>query len=176
MGIRHATVTAPQIAEQIGELTIVADDDAVTGIYYPGHWTKPDRSLFGDEVDATTDPAIAEAVRQLHDYLNGERTTLDFATHASGSEFEQRVWAVLREIPYGQTVTYGELAARSGSAVPARAIGSIMGSNPLPIVIPCHRVVAADGLGGYSGGRRGQGRQTKLWLLEHEGALPPALI
>ena len=76
----------------------------------------------------------------------------------------------------GTTVTYGELARRSGTGIPARAIGSIMGMNPLPLVIACHRVVASDGLGGYSGGRRGEGLATKRWLLEFEDALPRPLF
>ena len=75
-----------------------------------------------------------------------------------------------------ETLTYGELAARSGTGLPARAIGSIMGANPVPLVIPCHRVVAGDGLGGYSGGEPGQEIATKRWLLELEGALPPTLL
>ncbi|WP_243065069.1 methylated-DNA--[protein]-cysteine S-methyltransferase [Humibacter sp. RRB41] len=170
MGIRHATVTAPQIAEEIGELTIVADGDAVTGIYYPGHWTKPDRSAFGDEVDAASDPAIAEAVLQLRDYLNGERTSLDFATHAEGSDFEQSVWKVLREIPYGETVTYGEIAEQLGDRSLARIVGQAVGHNPLSIVVACHRVVGATGsLTGYAGGLR-----RKEFLLGLEGALPDA--
>ncbi|WP_346769387.1 hypothetical protein [Planctomonas sp. JC2975] len=105
MDIRHATVTAPQISEHIGEVAIVAEGDAVTGIYYPGHWTRPDRSAFGPEVGAASDPVIREAVVQLHDYLDGTRTTLDFAMRAKGSEFEERVWGILRGIPYGETLT-----------------------------------------------------------------------
>jgi methylated-DNA-[protein]-cysteine S-methyltransferase len=83
------------------------------------------------------------------------------------------VLQALYEIPYGKVVTYGELAARSGTGVPARGIGSIMGANPLPIVVPCHRVVAGNGLGGFSGG---VGVETKRWLLTHEGYLQPTLL
>jgi methylated-DNA-[protein]-cysteine S-methyltransferase len=75
-------------------------------------------------------------------------------------------------VPYGRTVTYGELAGLSGAGVPARAIGTVMGSNPIPIVVPCHRVVASDGLGGYSGG---SGVEVKRWLLTLEGAIPATL-
>ena len=93
---------------------------------------------------------------------------------------EPTTLAVLRTLAdtvgYGETITYGELAKRSGTGVPARAIGAVMGANPVPIIIPCHRVVASDGLGGYSGGEPGQGSETKRWLLEHEGALPPTLV
>ncbi len=166
MGIRHATVTAPQIAEEIGELTIVADGDAVTGIYYAGHWTKPDRSAFGAEVDTASDPAIAEAVRQLREYLAGERTSFDFTTRAEGSDFEQRVWKILREIPYGETVTYGQIAEQLGDRSLARIVGQAVGHNPLSIVVACHRVVGATGrLTGYAGGLN-----RKAFLLGLEGA------
>lgn len=82
----------------------------------------------------------------------------------------------LRGIGFGRTVTYGELAELSGTGLPARAIGAVMGANPVPILLGCRRVLAGDGLGGYSGGPPGQGLQTKRWLLEHEGVLPPRLI
>ena len=124
------------------------------------------------------------ALDQLTAYFAGELTEFDLPLDLPElGESTRTVLMVLKEtVGYGRTVTYGELAARSGdsalgdAAVPARAIGSIMGSNPVPIVIPCHRVVASDGLGGYSGGEKGRGRETKTWLLEHEGALPPTLI
>ncbi len=94
------------------------------------------------------------------------------------SRLQRQVLGVLFEtVGYGQTVSYGTLARRARSdgrttALPARAVGRIMGSNPIPVVVPCHRVVAADGLGGYSGG---QGLEVKRWLLVLEGALPPTL-
>jgi methylated-DNA-[protein]-cysteine S-methyltransferase len=78
-----------------------------------------------------------------------------------------------RTVPYGSVVTYGELAARSGTGVPARGIGAIMGGNPIPIIVPCHRVVAGNGLGGFSGG---EGVESKRWLLTHEGHLAPTLF
>jgi methylated-DNA-[protein]-cysteine S-methyltransferase len=89
------------------------------------------------------------------------------------SRVQGRVLTTLQKtVPFGRTVTYGELGERSGSAVPARAIGQIMGSNPIPVIVPCHRVVAGNGLGGYSGG---SGLEIKRWLLTLEGALPPTL-
>lgn len=133
------------------------------------------------------DPASVLAQRaldQLAGYFAGELTDFDLPLDLPElGQSTRTVLMVLKDtVGYGQTVTYGELADRAGTAslggaaVPARAIGSIMGSNPVPIVIACHRVVASDGLGGYSGGEPGRGRQTKTWLLEHEGALPPTLI
>jgi methylated-DNA-[protein]-cysteine S-methyltransferase len=123
------------------------------------------------------DATVEQALGQLREYFAGERR--DFDLPLEWPRLEPTTAAVLKAligVPYGETVTYGELALRSGTGVPARAIGSIMGANPWPIIVPCHRVVAADGLGGYSGGERGHELETKRWLLETEGALPPALI
>lgn len=121
---------------------------------------------------------LAAAIRQLQEYFAGQRTEFDLPIVLTGlPDSTVAVLTALKDtVRYGETVTYGDLAARSGTGVPARAIGSIMGSNPVPFVVPCHRVVASDGLGGYSGGERGRGRETKVWLLEHEGALPPTLL
>jgi methylated-DNA-[protein]-cysteine S-methyltransferase len=130
--------------------------------------------------DASTEPdeMVQRALGQLREYFAGQRREFDLP-------LDLPVWEpVTREVlltlagtvGYGQTITYGELARRSGTGVPARAIGSIMAANPVPILIPCHRVVAGDGLGGYSGGDPGRERETKLWLLENEGALPPRLV
>ncbi|WP_424937421.1 MULTISPECIES: methylated-DNA--[protein]-cysteine S-methyltransferase [Bacteria] len=121
---------------------------------------------------------MAEALGQLRAYFAGERTSFDLPFDLGlQSETSRVVLLALHDtVRHGETVTYGELAERSGTAVPARAIGSIMGANPIPIIVPCHRVVASDGLGGYSGGAPGEGLVTKRWLLEHEGALPSALF
>ncbi|HVX08969.1 methylated-DNA--[protein]-cysteine S-methyltransferase [Humibacter sp.] len=169
MSIRHAVVSAPQIPERIGQVTVVADGDDVIGVYYRGHWTRPDRSTFGPEV-SPTDPVIAEAATQLGDYLEGRRTSLDFATRAEGSKFEQRVWAILRAIPCGETITYGRIAEQLGDRSLARMVGRAVGQNPLSIAVPCHRVVGSDGsLTGYAGGL-----ERKRFLLELEGALKDA--
>jgi methylated-DNA-[protein]-cysteine S-methyltransferase len=88
----------------------------------------------------------------------------------------EMVLQALRTVGYGKTISYGELAALSGSGVPARAIGEIMAATPVPIIMPCHGVVACNGLGGYFGGEPGRHLETKRWLLENEGALPPALV
>jgi methylated-DNA-[protein]-cysteine S-methyltransferase len=116
----------------------------------------------------------AFAVAELKGYFAGDlrtfRTPIDWRL-MSGARLQ--VLQTLHEVPYGTAVTYGELAALSGSKVPARGIGSIMGSNPIPIVVPCHRVIAGSGLGGFSGG---EGVETKRWLLTHEGYLQPTLL
>jgi len=119
------------------------------------------------------------ALAQLTEYFAGQRRRFDLPIDWSRmSRLQQQVLAVLFDaVGYGETVSYGELARRVPSVrrvadVPARAIGRIMGSNPIPVIVPCHRVVASDGLGGYSGGT---GPEVKHWLLVFEGALPPTL-
>jgi methylated-DNA-[protein]-cysteine S-methyltransferase len=119
------------------------------------------------------------AVAQIAEYFSGQRRHFDLFVDWSGtSPLQQQVLRTLCEsVRYGETVSYGTLARRVGldsfgASLPARAVGQIMGSNPIPVVVPCHRVVAADGLGGYSGGT---GPEVKRWLLTLEGALPPTL-
>ena len=117
-----------------------------------------------------------EAIRtQLSRYFAGELREFDIEVDwRLMSEAQRRVLGTLYStVPYGKVVTYGELAARSGSGIPPRGIGAIMGSNPIPIVVPCHRVVAGDGLGGFSGGT---GVESKRRLLTIEGYLPPTLF
>ena len=128
---------------------------------------------------ASTEPdeTVQAALGQLREYFAGQRR--DFDLPLDWPILEPTTVSVLRAlmaVGSGETVTYAELARRSGTGVPARAIGSIMAANPWPIIVPCHRVVAADGLGGYSGGEPGRELETKRWLLENEGALPPALV
>ena len=107
--------------------------------------------------------------RQLQEYFRGERTTFDVEVDPdSASEFDRRIWSRLREVPVGRTVTYGELARRAGFAGAARAVGGAMHRNPIPILIPCHRVVGEGGeITGY-----GLGLWRKRWLLDHEGSWP----
>lgn len=129
--------------------------------------------------DASIEPdeTVQQAIGQLREYFAGQRQSFDMPLDLPRlSPATQAVLEALQTIPYGTTITYAELAARSGTGLPARAVGSIMGANPVPLVIPCHRVVASDGLGGYSGGEPGQELATKRWLLELEGALPPTLL
>ncbi|WP_271217965.1 methylated-DNA--[protein]-cysteine S-methyltransferase [Streptosporangium carneum] len=124
------------------------------------------------EVD---DPArTAQALSELAEYHEGRLRTFGVAVDwRLTSSVQRRVLGTLYEtVGYGKAVTYGELAARSRTGVPARAIGSIMGANPIPIIVPCHRVVAGNGLGGFSGG---EGVESKRWLLTLEGYLQPTL-
>lgn len=114
-------------------------------------------------------PATAagiHACRALEDYFSGSLQPLDLPIIPAGTAFQRRVWAALRSIPAGRTLTYGELAASLGSG--ARAVANACGANPVPLVIPCHRVVARDGLGGFMQGRASAALQIKQWLLQHE--------
>ncbi len=162
MDTRHALIAT----DELGDLTLVASGSALSGVYFRGHWTMPDETAFGEEVESASDPVLSQAARELTQYLHGERTAFDVATAADGSWFEERVWALLRELPFGETTTYGELADRLGDRALARRVGHAVGRNPLSIIVGCHRVVGSDGnLRGYAGGL-----ERKQFLLELEGA------
>ena len=110
---------------------------------------------------------LRAATTQLEEYFRGLRTTFDLPLAPTGTPFQRAAWEVLRTIPFGQTMTYGEQAQRLGGANKARAVGAANGRNPLPIIIPCHRVIGADGsLTGFSAGV-----ERKAWLLRHEAAI-----
>lgn len=125
-----------------------------------------------DDLDRL-DPVLT----QLAEYFRGTRRRFELPLDwDNASPQRQSVLKTLHSsVGYGSSVTYGELAARSGTRIPARGIGAIMAGNPLPIVVPCHRVVATNGLGGYSGGSGRNGREVKRWLLTLEGAVPATL-
>jgi methylated-DNA-[protein]-cysteine S-methyltransferase len=164
MSTRHTRVTST-----LGDLTLVADGDALTGLYFPHHWYRPPEEAFGRFVAAATDPLFADVAAQLTGYLAGERTSFDIHTAASGDAFQNQVWAMLDEIPYGGTTTYGMLAEQLGDKLLAQRVGQAVGRNPLSIIVPCHRVVGADGrLTGYAGGMR-----RKKFLLDLE---EPAVV
>lgn len=155
MDTRHTILDSP-----LGGLTVVADGDALTGLYFPGHQRRPDPATFGPLVHT----GFEETARQLAEYFAGERTGFDLPLAPHGGEFEQRVWGLLRTIPYGETRSYGDLARELGEAGLAQAVGTANGRNPISVVVPCHRVVGADGsLTGYAGGL-----DRKRFLLELE--------
>lgn len=145
------------IPSPVGPLTIEEEGEAIVAI----RW--------GGGIPSNGSPLLAEAARQLDAYFAGRLTDFDLPLTPSGSRFEQRVWAAMQTIPYGQTRSYGDLAHMIGSA--PRAVGGACGKNPIPIVVPCHRVLARSGLGGYSGEG---GLATKQHLLRLEGALRKA--
>ena len=162
------TLFFDQFDSQVGVIGILAGP---AGVREVGWRLRPE--------GASTEPVeiVQMALGQLREYFAGQRR--EFTLPLDLPPLEPVAMAVLEAlmtVEYGMTITYGELAELSGTGVPARAIGGVMAANPEPIIIPCHRVVASDGLGGYSGGDPGRHLQTKRWLLENEGALPPALV
>jgi len=144
----------------IGPLGLVASETGLRAVMFDGRKVRVDGSS----------PVLAEAERQLASYFDGELEVFDLPLELGGTEFQRRCWLALATIPYGQTVSYGEQARRLGlGRDAARAVGAANGQNPLPIVLPFHRVIGADGsLTGFGGGL-----PTKRFLLEHEGALLP---
>lgn len=134
----------------IGALLIAGDEGAVRRIEFPrdGKRGRPEPHW----MESARGP-IAEAVRQLREYFAGERTRFDLPLAPEGTPFQRNVWRHLQDIPFGETISYGELARRVGNPKASRAVGAANGKNPLPIVIPCHRVIGSNGtLTGFGGG------------------------
>ncbi|MFK0242527.1 methylated-DNA--[protein]-cysteine S-methyltransferase [Microbacterium sp. NPDC090281] len=154
----------------VGVIGVVSDGVAITRVSWRS--TPPEGAV------VASDPLLTEALAQLTAYFDGTLQHFDLPVDLGDQTVATRavLTALYETVAHGETITYGGLAARSGTEVPARGIGSIMGANPVPLIVPCHRVVAGDGLGGYSGGDAGHGLETKRWLLEHEGALPTSLF
>ena len=163
MSPTHVVVPSP-----VGDLTVVADGGAVTHVLMDAARHRPDApETFGDVGDLADEP-FASAVGQLDAYFAGTLTTFDLPLAPRGDAFHQRVWALLREIPYGETRSYGLLATALGDRNLAQAVGTANGRNPIAIVVPCHRVIGSDGsLVGYAGGLE---RKRLLLALEE----PPA--
>jgi len=154
----HTTFTSP-----IGSLTIHAENGAITSV-----WMEDDENL-PEHPDGS--PPLDEARRQLEAYFAGELRDFALPLAPEGSEFQLRVWEELRAIPYGETISYGELARRVGDPGAVRAVGLANGKNPLPVIVPCHRVIGADGsLTGFGGGL-----DRKRRLLELESGVASLL-
>ncbi len=165
MTTAHVVVDSP-----IEDLTLTSDGDTLTGVFMAEH-RHTDRTGWGDRLELGDAPAVlVEAAGQLAAYFAGERTTFDLALGAAGTDFQQRVGSTLTQIPYGHTWSYAELARAAGVPGASRAVGMANGRNPISIVVPCHRVIGADGsLTGYGGG---VARKQTLLDLErsHSGA------
>lgn len=163
MWTRHAIV-----GTRLGEITLAASDDAVVGLYFPRHWYLPPEGSLGPRLDARDDALLETAQGQLKEYLGGVRTSFELPIATDGNPFQERVWAMLREIPFGETTTYGDLAEALGDKALAQVVGQAVGHNPISIIIPCHRVVGSTGkLTGYAGGL-----ERKRFLLELEEPAP----
>jgi methylated-DNA-[protein]-cysteine S-methyltransferase len=151
----------------IGRLMLTSDGESLTGLYMNLYRNKPTKlpDLNGDWVqDAKVDPLPA-AARQLKEYFSGKRHEFELPLRMNGTEFQQSVWHELLKIPFGETRTYGQLAKRLGNPNGSRAVGLANGRNPIAVIVPCHRVIGADGsLTGFGGGI-----ERKEWLLSHEG-------
>jgi methylated-DNA-[protein]-cysteine S-methyltransferase len=167
------------ISTPVGQVSVGCSAAGVADVRFgspPGQAASKDASQ-GAGQDGTG--LVNAAQRQLAEYFSGRRQTFDLPVDWSATTGTQRevLQVLAASVGYGETVSYGALARRAGLAetagtIPARAVGKIMGSNPIPVIVPCHRVLASDGLGGYSGGA---GIEVKRWLLILEGALPPTL-
>jgi methylated-DNA-[protein]-cysteine S-methyltransferase len=161
---RTVAATHTTVRSSLGDLTVVARDRSVTGLYFPHHWYLPSRDTFGEYRDAGFD----DVRRQLEEYLAGRRREFDLPVATAGSPFQERVWQLISQVPYGATVSYGELARELGDGVTAQQVGAATGRNPVSVIIPCHRVVGASGgLTGYAGGLR---RKRALLDLEQGAA------
>ncbi len=153
------TTYCTQIPSPIGPLQLLGDEHALQGLYMhsflpPGDWREA-KEPFADAID------------QLEQYFAGERIEFDLTLDMRGTEFQRNVWDALLTIPYGETRSYGEIAKQIGRPDRARAVGAANGSNPVSIVVPCHRVIGSDGsLTGYGGGL-----PRKRWLLDHEAGV-----
>jgi len=154
------TRTHTIVGSPVGPIILVADGDALACLYL-------DVQRYADDVgdtDAGDSVVLKEAERQLAEYFAGERTEFDLPLAAAGTPFQRRVWSALCDIPYGETISYGELARRIGQPTASRAVGLANGRNPISIVVPCHRVIGSSGkLIGYGGGLD---RKQKLLELE----------
>jgi len=167
-----AALSWARLGTPVGEVSVGCSAEGIARVRYGPPAPGTDGSQAGRRL-------AAAACRELAEYICGQRMEFELPLDwAAASGIQRQVLEVLHaSVSYGQTVSYGELASRAGlpagdGLIPARTVGKIMGTNPLPLIVPCHRVLASDGLGGYSGGA---GIEVKRWLLILEGALPPTL-
>lgn len=160
MSLSTSTVDSP-----VGPLTLVGTDDALVAVLWPEE--REGRVKFSSDPEPGTNSVLDRTAIQLDEYFNGARRSFDLPLKLQGTEFQCQVWTALSDIPFAETSTYGKQAAAIGRPRSVRAVGSANGRNPLSIVLPCHRVVGANGkLAGFAGGL-----DTKRWLLDHEAAV-----
>jgi methylated-DNA-[protein]-cysteine S-methyltransferase len=156
------TLHLRRLSSPIGRIEVVGDGRAVTSLAI-----ERDGGLPHDEVPEFGDAVLDRAVIQLEEYFAGSRHDFDVPVDLRGTDFQRSVWEQIVQLQWGEVVSYGDLGQATGRATAGRAVGGAVGANPIPIIVPCHRVLGADGrITGYSGG---EGIPTKAWLLEHEG-------
>jgi len=161
--------TFTRFPSPVGELILTASETALKAVFFPVRRNRsaPEAGWVEDDGRGPAGALLAAVRRQLSEYFEGTAATFELALDGTCSTFERRVWDLLRTIPYGATTSYGALARRLGDPRATRAVGAANGKNPIPIIVPCHRVLGARGeLTGFGGGL-----DRKRWLLEHEGAL-----
>jgi len=155
-------VALQRLDSPIGRIEVVSDGDAIVALAI-----EHDGLLPHDELDERPDDVTRRAVAQLEEYFAGERHEFDVPVSLRGTEFQRSVWERLVELQWGEVISYGELGRSTGRPTAGRAVGGAVGANPVPIIVPCHRVLGSNGvITGYSGG---EGIPTKSWLLDHEG-------
>ena len=154
----------------LGPLTLVASHDNLIGVYFRNHWRPPAAGMLGPGTDVAADDLFSRTAGQINQYLAHERTEFDLPTECIGEPRQQRIWRLLDAVGYGETTTYGELAAALADGTTAYDVGQAVSRNPLSIVVPCHRVVGKGGaLTGYAGGLK-----RKRFLLDLEAPVPAA--
>jgi len=163
-------LAATHLKTPIGILQIAASDEGLVAVVFP---TETKRNFAKTKGTAAAQKHLAKAVAALEEYFEGKRKDFSDLTLApSGTDFQKRVWQVLYKIPFGETRSYGDIARAIDNPKGVRAVGLANGKNPIPIIVPCHRVIGSNGtLTGFGGGL-----PTKKWLLEHEGISTPRLI
>lgn len=169
---RHAIIES-----ELGPITLVAEGGDLVGVYFASHRPRPDRGGFGPAVRCLTDPVLGAAGRQLEQYLAGQRTSFELPARVAGSTFERRVWDAVGVVPYGETMSYGELAETLGNRSWAREVGIALSRNHLCLVVACHRVVGKDGrLTGYAGGIEAKRRLLHLESSNAADAVRPGAL
>lgn len=153
-----------RIDSPIGRLELASDGKSLTSLTI-----ERDGQLPFDAIDEKSNRVLDRAAQQLDEYFSGRRRSFSVPLAARGTAFQHAIWDQLSSLEWGELTTYGELGMGTGRPTAGRAVGGAIGANPIPIIVPCHRVLGSDGrVTGYSGGA---GIPTKLWLLEHEGIL-----
>jgi methylated-DNA-[protein]-cysteine S-methyltransferase len=146
----------------IGEIELTSDGSAITSLAIAGG-----RGLPWSDLPERSAPVLDKAIVQLGEYFAGTRHNFDLPIAVDGTEFQQAVWHELRQLPFGGVASYGEIGSATGRATAGRAVGGAVGANPIPLIVPCHRVLGTNKrITGYSAGA---GIPTKAWLLDHEG-------
>jgi len=162
MVMAPTTVLYDVVQTPIDRLVVASDGSAIAGVWMAN--AEPDEPRWADRCG--TDSLLDEARRQLVAYFAGQLRAFELPLAPNGTEFQRRVWAELTKIPFGATISYAQLARRVSNEAAVRAVGAANGRNPIPIIVPCHRVIGSDGsLTGFGGGLH-----RKQWLLRHEGA------